>query len=152
MKLKVFLTKDYENLGKKGDIVEVNDGYVRNFLLPQGIVILVSGKMEEARIYSLKQKELKQKNETIKAFSLKDKLNGATVIISAEAGEGGKLFGSVTKVEIAEAIKQELQLSIDKKSIEIDTPIRSLGKHPVKVSFGKGADARLIVEVKPRVT
>lgn len=152
MKLKVFLTKDYENLGKKGDIVEVNDGYVRNFLLPQGIVILVSGKMEEARIYSLKQKELKQKNETIKAFSLKDKLNGATVIISAEAGEGGKLFGSVTKVEIAEAIKQELKLSIDKKSIEIDTPIRSLGKHPVKVSFGKGADARLIVEVKPRVT
>ncbi len=150
MKLKVFLIKDYENLGKKGDIVEVNDGYARNYLLPQGIVILVSGKMEEARTYSLKQKELKQKNETVKALSLKDKLDGATVIVLAEAGEGGKLFGSVTKVEIAEAIKQELKISIDKKSIEIDTPIRSLGKHPVKISFGKGAEAKLMVEVKSR--
>ncbi|MBT9175293.1 MAG: 50S ribosomal protein L9 [candidate division WS2 bacterium] len=152
MKLKVFLNKDFENLGKKGDIIEVNSGYARNFLLPQGIAVQVSGKMEEARVYALKQKELRQKNETVKAFSLKDKLDGATVVISAEAGEGGKLFGSVTKVEIAETIKQELKISIDKKSIEIDTPIRSLGKHPVKIFFGKGTEATLIVEVKPRAT
>ncbi|MFQ3573869.1 MAG: 50S ribosomal protein L9 [Thermodesulfovibrionales bacterium] len=144
--MQVILKEDVRNLGKAGEIVNVKDGYGRNFLLPRGLAI-------DATAKNIRQLE-HQKNVIIQrakklandAKSLADRISQVSVTIYAKAGEEDRLFGSVTSNDISEALKQQ-GLDIDKKKIIIEEPIKRLGEHSVKIKLHPEISATLKVFV-----
>ncbi len=134
--MKVILTKDVKAQGKKGDLINVSDGYARNYLLPKGLA-------KEATKQNLAELEGKndavayRKNqEELRAHGIADRLKEITVQLSAKAGAGGKLFGSVTAKDIAEALKAQFNIEVDKRKIELsDGGIKTLGVTNVKVNL-----------------
>lgn len=145
--MKVILQKDVPNLGDAGDIREVADGYARNYLLPRKLVIAAnesSRKVMEhqGRLIRLKKEKRKKLSETIAG-----KMTGLELTIAAQVGEEGKLFGSVTAIDIAKALKEK-GFEIDKRKIAIDTPIRQVGEYTVKIRLdeGQAPEIKIIVE------
>lgn len=145
--MQVILTQDVKGLGARGDTVKVADGYARNYLIPRGLAIeatkgnlkqLEAHQAEKARQLSRKEKE---------AEELVRQLEAVTVRIPARAGEGGRLFGSVTAGDVAEAL-QKLGIKADKRQIELETPIKQLGSYTaaVRVLPGKTTNLRIVVE------
>ena len=146
--MKVILLEDVKSLGKKGEIVDVNDGYARNCLIKKGLA-------EEATAVKINSLNIKKnaenfhKQEEIKALRLEaSKLRGKTVNVSIKCGENGKMFGSVTAKEIADAIN-ELGFNIDKKKVLLDAPIKALGSYTVEVKFLPDEIAKITVAVNP---
>ncbi len=146
--MKVILLTDVPKLGKQGDVVQVSDGYARNFLLPKNLVAEAS----EARLRELQQKnereEKRKEKEEEKAKWIKGKIEGQTVVVHAKCGEGGKLFGAVTSKEITDALKAQYKVEVDKKRVEIKEPIRHLGEYPVRIRLHQKAVAEVNVQVK----
>ncbi|MGE5422699.1 MAG: 50S ribosomal protein L9 [Ignavibacteriales bacterium] len=146
--MKVILLDDVKKLGSKGQVIEVSDGYGRNYLLPKGLGVEAS----ETRLKELKEKgqqaEKKKEKEDDKAFKLQARLDKQTVTVKAKCGEGGKLFGAVTSKEIADAINAQFKIDIDKKKIEIKDPIRHLGEYAVKVKIHPSVQADITVIVQ----
>lgn len=145
--MKVILLEDVKSLGKKGEIVNVSDGYARNF-------ILKTKKGVEANAANLNTLKLQKANdekvakENLEAArELGEKLSASPVEIRIKAGEGGKLFGAIATKEIAAAVKEQHGLDVDKKKIVLDEPIRELGTHIVKVKLHKDVAAELTVRV-----
>lgn len=133
--MKVILKQDVKSLGKKGAVVEVSDGYARNYLFPRGMATeATAGALKERQLYQ-KAQELKKEQELRQAKALADKLSGITVRINTKAGEGGKLFGSVTSKEIAEHLSTHHGLQVDKRKIDLKEPIKSLGTYSVSVKL-----------------
>jgi len=146
--MKVILLTDVPKLGKQGEVVQVSDGYARNFLLPKSLAVEAS----EARLRELKQKneqlEKRKEKEEQKAIWIKEKIEGQTVVVQAKCGEGGKLFGAVTSKEITDALKAQYKVDIDKKRVEIKEPIRHLGEYPVRIRLHSKAMAEVNVRVE----
>ncbi len=145
--MKVILSDDVEKLGHKGDVVSVADGYARNFLIPKGFAILASkGALKQAELMQRARAERaeKEKEEAAGRVAL---LAASPVYISARAGEEGRLFGSVTKADIARAILDQLEQDIDRHLIRLDDPIRSLGTHSVEIKLHEDVNALVTVEV-----
>ncbi len=145
--MKVILSDDVEKLGRKGDVVTVADGYARNFLVPKGLAMVASrGSLKQA---ALMQKARAEKDERDKraAAGKVASLAATPVYISARAGEEGRLFGSVTKSDVARAIEDQLEEKIDRHDIRLDEPIRSLGTHQVEVHLHAEVNALVTVEV-----
>jgi len=146
--MKVILTTDVPKLGKQGDVVNVSDGYARNYLIPKNMAIEAS----DARLHELEQKnrqlEKKRKKEEQIAQQIKEQIDGQTVVVKARCGESGKLFGAVTSKEIADAIKARYKVDIDKKRIEIKEPIKQLGEYPVRIRLHQKAIADVTVRVE----
>jgi large subunit ribosomal protein L9 len=145
--MKVILSNDVETLGKKGDVVSVADGYARNFLVPQGLAMPASkGALKQAE---LMQKARSEREERAKAEAATKvaHLAATPVYISARAGEGGRLFGSVTNSDVARAILDQLEEDIDRRHIRLEEPIRSLGTHQVEVRLHEEVNALVTVEV-----
>ena len=145
--MKVILAKDVEQLGHKGDIVTVADGYARNYLVPKGFAISASRG-------SLKQAELMQRARLEGDRRLKEEaaqkvasLAATPVYISARAGEEGRLFGSVTNSDVARAIEEQLGEAIDRRHVRLEDPIRSVGQHSVEVKLHAEVNALVTVEV-----
>lgn len=149
MKVKVVLLADIKGVGKKGDIVEVSRGYADNYLLPKKLARIAT----EDVIKTIKEleevKKRKLEKERQRALNLASKLKETRLVIKKKAGESGKLFGSITPKEIADALKSATGESIDKKSIVIDVPIKTLGEFKITVELGFGIKTDLILEVKP---
>lgn len=146
--MKVILQADVKKLGLKGDVVMVADGYARNFLFPQGLAVEASsGRLKELEQQSIRS-EIKKEKEHDRAKNVREKLNGQSVLLQAKCGEGGKLFGAVTNREIADAIKAQYKVEVDKKRIEIKEPIKHLGEYPMKIKLNPQlqADITVIVE------
>ncbi len=144
--MKVILKSDVPNLGNAGDIITVKDGYARNFLIPKGLAEkaeLGSVKALENLKKVLSQQMEKKKKEAIK---LRDRLLNISCTITRQAGEGDKIFGSVTTRDIEEALKVE-NIHIDRKNIMLDEPIRSLGIFEVPVKLHKDVEAKIKVWV-----
>lgn len=145
--MKVIIQQDFKKLGKRGDVVSVNDGYARNYLIPRGIVIEAT----ESNMKQLKEQKSAQdhrlERETAEAQKLAEKLTGAAVVIKAKAGEAGKLFGSVTAAEIGAKLSEKLGITIDKRQIELPEPIKSVGTHPVTVKLHPGVVSNCKVHV-----
>jgi large subunit ribosomal protein L9 len=144
--MKVILKEDIKNIGKTGQIVDVADGYARNYLVPKGLAI-------EANIKNIKSIEHEKRVLQEKAKRLKDsaldvasRISAMTLSIKAKAGEDGKLFGSVTTMDIAEALRRE-GIDIDKKKIVLEEPIKRLGSYSVTVKLYPEASAQLSIEV-----
>ena len=147
--MEVILLKDMENLGKVGDIVKVKDGYARNYLIPSGIA-LPATKSNVARVknelHSLKKKAERQ---LARYRELAEKLNTLRITIEHEAGEEGKLFGSVTTSQIEKALHKAGFEDIEKKQIILEKPIRETGTYEVKIHLFKDIDATVTVDVVP---
>ena len=133
--MKVILLADVNKIGKKGDIVNVKEGYARNFLIPRGLAA-------EATPGYLRQVEQEKKREAAKAErelqevrDLEARIKDQVVAVTARVGEGGKLFGSVTTQEIADALRKQFSVEIDKRKIELAEPIKSLGTFPIVVKI-----------------
>lgn len=131
----VILIKDVKGTGKVGDVVNVNDGYARNFLLPRGL----AEKGTEGNIRSLEKTKALQEEKFNKgkeeAQALADKIGELEVSIKSKGGEGGRLFGSITSNDIAEALKEQHKIVIDKKKIMLDSPIKQTGESQVNIKL-----------------
>ena len=145
--MQVVLLEDVKSLGKKGEIVKVNEGYARNFILPRKLGV-------EATPKNLNDLKLKKANEEKVAAKLLEearelgaKLEKASVTLSIKAGENGKAFGSVSSKEISKAVQEQLGLDIDKKKLVLADPIKTLGTHEVPVKLHRDVTAKLSVKV-----
>ena len=148
--MKIILQKPVEKLGVPGDVVQVSDGYARNFLVPRGLAIRAHrGAAEQAdsmrRAHERRQYAQKGEFEAV-ASQL---ISGGPITVKARAGEEGKLFGSVTAEQIAAAIFATAQVTVDKRDVHLDEPIRSVGTHEVKVHLFQDVEPVLTVEVTP---
>lgn len=145
--MKVILTEDVKSLGKKGDIVNVNDGYARNF-------ILKTNKGIEANAKNLNDLKLKEANDDKiaqehyeAAVELGKKIEAGKIEVSIKTGEGGKAFGSVSSKEIAQEVKAQMNLEIDKKKVQLKDAIKALGTYEVPVKLHPKVTAKLKVVV-----
>ena len=145
--MKVILQKDVKNVGRKGDIVEVAEGYGRNFLLPRGLAVEASsGNVRHVK--ELKQVEAaKNARELQQAQALGAKLDGKVVKIAAKVGGAGKLFGSITSQELADQVKRQLAVDIDRRKIDLKEPIKSLGSYSVTARIHPEVHVSFKVEV-----
>ena len=145
--MKVILAKDVDKLGSKGDVVSVADGYARNYLVPKGMAILASkGALRQAEQMRRAREEAARKAKEEAAGKVA-RLASTPVYISARAGEGGRLFGSVTNGDVARAVQDQLEEAIDKRNVLLEDPIRSLGTFPVEVRLHEEVNALVTVEV-----
>ena len=145
--MKVILADDVDKLGRKGDVVTVADGFARNYLVPKGLALFASkGALRQAEQMrrAREEKERKIKEE---AAARVGRLGASAVYISARAGEGGRLFGSVTKADVARAIEEQLGEKVDRHIVRLDEPIRELGTHQVEVHLHEEVNAMVTVEV-----
>ncbi|MDR2180368.1 MAG: 50S ribosomal protein L9 [Synergistaceae bacterium] len=148
--MQVILKKDVDKIGKAGQLLTVNDGYARNFLFPRDLA-------EEAtagKVADLKAREQSQKSKEAKAKQAsqenRERLQGKAVRVAASAGENGKLFGSVTTAQIAEALEDQYRIKIDKRNIKLPEPVKQAGNHAVSIRLYAGvqADMTLVVDVQ----
>ncbi|RUM31715.1 MAG: 50S ribosomal protein L9 [Aquifex sp.] len=146
--MKVVLVKDVEGLGFFGDIVNVKDGYAMNYLIPRGLALpATEGNIKHIQTI-LAQKERKLLREKKKAEETAKKLEGAVVEVKKPAGEGGKLFGSVTANDIVNALKEK-GIEIERKNVVFYHPIKEVGVFPVKIRLHKDVAVDIKVDVKP---
>ena len=145
--MRVILQKPVDKLGVPGDIVEVADGYARNYLMPRGMAVKAT-KGGEKHVNSLKRAHTVRVNQ-VKAESeqVASRLIAAPITVEAHAGEEGKLFGSVTAGDIAEAINTQAGIRIDRHDVHLDEPIRSVGSHEVTIHLYAEVDPVISVEV-----
>lgn len=145
--MKVVLTQDVKSQGKKGDMIDVSEGYARNFLFPKKLAVVADGKV----MNELKNKESAQKfkieTETKEAKALAEKLDGISLVISLTAGNDGKPYGSVTSKEIAESLESAHKITIDKRKIVLDKPIRAFGAYTLDVKLYTGVVGKIHVTV-----
>ena len=146
-KRKVILLEDVKSLGKKGDLVNVSDGYARNMLFPKKLGVEANAKnMNDLKLRKANEQKVAQENlEAAKAFA-KD-LEDKVVVVKIKVGEGGKTFGSITAKEIAAELKKQHNLDIDKKKIVVADPIKSVGSFTVTVKLHTQVSADLSVNV-----
>ncbi|WP_042169727.1 50S ribosomal protein L9 [Paenibacillus gorillae] len=144
--MKVIFLKDVKGQGKKGDIKDLSEGYVRNFLLPQGLAKLASdGNLKTLEVQNASEAKRKAQ-EKADAQELGKKLEELTIVIKAKAGEGGRLFGAITSKQIAEALADQQGIKVDKRKIELDEPIRTLGVTQVPLKLHADVKAKLNVQ------
>ncbi len=145
--MKVILKADVKGNGKKGEIINVSDGYARNFLFPKGLAVEANAQAMNEYNNAVSSKEYKEKLLIEAAQKNKSVLDKAEIVIKAKAGQGGRLFGSVTTKEIAAEIKNKLSLDIDKKKISLDSDIKAFGTYnvPIKLYTGIAANLKVIV-------
>lgn len=149
--MKVILQQDVKGHGKKGQMVEVSDGYGRNFLLPRKLAVEATAENVNTMKMQDKAKKAKEAEEKAQAQAIAEQLKGCQVKISAKAGQGGRLFGSVTSKEISESLKEQHKLDVNKTKIVLPDPIKSFGTFEVKCKLGHeitGTINVLVVEQK----
>lgn len=145
--MKVILLQDVKSLGKKGEIVNVNDGYARNFILPKKLGVEANNKnMNELKLQKKKEEKIAQENLDA-AKEMKAALEAGKVELSIKVGEGGRTFGSVSSKEIAAAVKEQMGIEADKKKIQLKETIKTLGTHLVPVKLHPQVTAELKVVV-----
>jgi large subunit ribosomal protein L9 len=145
--MKVLLRSDVSGVGKKGDIVEVAKGYARNFLLPTGSALVATGGIEAQAASMRKSRSLRDAQDKESAQEVAGVLQAATVTISARAGAEGRLFGSVTTTDVAEAVEAQTGAVLDRRKIHLAEPIKSVGTHVIPIRLHGEVEAELTVEV-----
>jgi large subunit ribosomal protein L9 len=148
--MKVILQKTVDRLGDPGDVADVADGYARNFLIPRGLAVKAEkGTMRHAeslkRAHEVRIDARKGEFETLAARIIQTPL-----VVMARAGEEGKLFGSVTAADIAEALSAQTAVPIDRRDVHLDEPIRSIGTHEVTVHLHPEVDPVITIDVQPK--
>ena len=147
--MNVILLEDVKSLGKKGDVVKVNDGYARNYIIPKKLGIEATAKnMNDLKLKrASEEKKAKELLATAQEFAVR--LETMSVSVKMRAGEGGKLFGSVSSKEIASAYKEQCGVEIDKKKIQLDEPLKAYGEYEITVRLHPQVTGKLQVKVEP---
>ena len=146
--MKIILQTDVKSLGKKGDVVDINDGYARNFILPKKLGLEANGrnmndlKLQKANADKLAKEQLEAAQEFARVMETKE------VIVTMKSGAGGRVFGSVSSKEIAQEAKKQCQMEIDKKKIQLPEPIKSFGVYEVSVKLHPRVTGKLKVKVQ----
>jgi large subunit ribosomal protein L9 len=146
--MKLILTQEVSGLGGPGDIVEVKDGYGRNYLVPRGVAIRWTRGGEKQVASIKKARDVREVRDIGHAKEIKGQLEALSVKLTARAGQGGRLFGSVTPSDIADAVKRSGGPDIDKRRIDISSPIKTVGSHQVAIRLHAELSATLSVEVQ----
>ena len=134
--MKVILKADVRGKGKKGQMIEVAEGYARNFLMPKGLAVLATADAVNTMRLQEKAKAKADAEAKAAAMEVAEKLKGLQVKVVSKGGEGGKLFGAVTGREISAALKEQHGVDIDSKKLVLDEPIKSFGSYQVKAKLG----------------
>ncbi|HLO12667.1 MAG TPA: 50S ribosomal protein L9 [Pseudoneobacillus sp.] len=146
--MKVIFLKDVKGKGKKGEVKNVADGYAQNFLLKQGLAVEANQAAVSTLAAQKKKEEKKAEEELEEAKRLKEEIEKLTVELTAKSGEGGRLFGSITTKQISEELQKKFNLKIDKRKMELNDAIRTLGVTKVPVKLHTEVTASLNVHVK----
>jgi large subunit ribosomal protein L9 len=146
--VRVVLRDDVENLGQKGDLVDVADGYARNYLFPRGLALKASAGSEKQADAMRRNREARERRERESAQALAAQFEGRTITIKARAGGEGRLFGSVTATDIAEAVQKQTGAEIDRRKLALDEPLKELGGIDVQVRLHHDVVATVHVEVE----
>ena len=144
--MQIILNQDVDTLGKAGEIITVKDGFARNYLIPQGIGTMATKKNIETTNKNIEIQERKDARTRTNLEALAERLNKLTLKFDLKAGEDDKLFGSVTNIMIAEAIAEK-GYTVDRKEIEMEEAIKSVGNHYVVVKLGNGFSGRIKIKV-----
>lgn len=140
---------DVKALGKRGDVVDVADGYARNFLLPRKL----AGEADKGALAQLeaqhKAAERREAQELADARALAARIESARLVVKAKAGENGKLFGAVTNADVASAVAAAVSVAVDKHKVGLAGQIKALGSYPVEIKLGKNVVAKASVEIVP---
>ena len=146
--MKVILKEDVRKLGKKNAVVEVSDGYARNFLFPRGLA--VEGTAQNVNILRDKTAAAERRDLrlTAEAEAVKAKIAGKVIKMSVGAGEGGRLFGSVTAAQVAEALEAQYGVKLDKKNVKIDGAVKALGAYPLTLKLYAGVECAMTLSVE----
>ena len=145
--MKVVLKQDVRNLGKKGELVETSDGYARNFLFPRNLAAEADNKAMNELKNAESSKQFKIDTQIKQATASKNKLEGQVFKMTPKAGSNGRLFGSVTSKEIAQEIKKQYAISVDKRKVTLDTDIKAFGTYNATVKLYNGIVANIKVQV-----
>ena len=148
--MKIILRADVDRLGNKGDLLDVADGYARNYLLPRGLALAATaGALAQAE--SMREaRSRRDAADRAAAEAVRDRLSSSVVRIPAQSGTDGRLFGSVTATDVADAIVAQMGVELDRKRLHLDEPIRALGVHDVTLRLHPDVEAHVSVEVVAR--
>ena len=144
--MKVVLRTDVSGVGKTGDIVEVSDGFGRNFLVPQGKAMMASDGAVGQAAAMRKARDLRDGRDRAASEELARQLVGTPITVVAKAGGGGQLYGSITTADVAQAVKDQLGLDLDRRTLSIEDSIRSVGEHEVQAK--PHADVQFVITVQ----
>ena len=144
--MKIVLRADVEHVGEKGEIVDVADGYARNFLVPRGLALRATDGIQKQADAMRRSRDARDRRDREAAQAIADQLT-PTIRIVARAGEGGRLFGSVTSIDIADAVQAQLGVAVDRRDITLAEPLKELGVSEVPVRLHREVIATLHVEV-----
>ncbi|MET0488690.1 MAG: 50S ribosomal protein L9 [Acidimicrobiales bacterium] len=147
--MELILRSDVSGLGQRGDIVEVADGYGRNYLMPKGLAIKVTAGAREQAVSMAKSRAVQDAAEREAAEGVATQLAGRTITIAMRAGDEGKLFGSVTAADVVDAVAVQASIEIDRHDLVLETAIKEVGTHEVVVRPHPEVQIPLIVEVTP---
>ena len=145
--MKVILKQDVQGSGKKGDLVNVSDGYAKNYLIKRGLAVAATPQAlaeMKARNDALQRKA---QVELDAAKALKEKIEGQTIKLTAKAGQGGKLFGSVTSREVSQALQEQYGVDVDKRKVALESEIKAFGTYTVEVKLHSGVTASVYAQV-----
>jgi large subunit ribosomal protein L9 len=145
--MRIVLRDDVDNLGKKGDLVDVADGYARNYLVPRGLALKASAGSQKQADAMRRNREARDRREREAAQALAAQFEGRTITIEARAGGEGRLFGSVTASDIAEAVQNQTGAEIDRRKLALDEPLKELGGVDVQVRLHPDVVATVHVDV-----
>lgn len=145
--MEVILLKDVRGIGKAGAVAKVSDGYARNMLLPRGLAKEATAANKKALEREKATMEAKRQEEIAEAKAQKEKLEAMTLTLKTKAGEGGRLFGAITSKDIAEELKKQTGMDIDKRKFVLDTPIKQVGETIVEVKLFTDVTAKCKVNV-----
>ena len=146
--MKVILTEDVKAQGKKGQLVDVSDGYARNFLLPKKLAIIADAKAENELKNREEAKKFRIEEERRAALAVAEKINGTEITISAPHGADGRLYGSVTAKDIAAELQKKIGMEIDKRKINLQENIRAYGNYSIEIRLTSEISAKFVVAVK----
>lgn len=145
--MKVILQQDVQGSGKKGELVNVSDGYAKNFLLKKGLAVMATPQALAEMEARQKAQQRKAQKELDEAAAAAKELEGKTIKLVAKAGAGGKLFGSVTAKEVADELKKQLGADIDKRKVTLEAEIKSYGTYTAELKLHQGIVAKVYVMV-----
>ena len=146
--MKVILLQDVKGQGKKGQLVDVSDGYARNFLLPRKLAQEATADNINTMKMNDKAQQEKRQREREQAVALAKELQEMTLVVTARGGGAGRLFGSVTNAEIADALAKQKNVQLDKRKVVLDEPIKNVGTYTVRCKLGYEITAELRVEIR----
>jgi large subunit ribosomal protein L9 len=147
--VKVILTQDVSTLGKSGELKDVSDGYARNFLIPRSLAVPAAGGAYRAWQHDIASREEKRKREREDAEIAAQRIGSTTLTMGVKVGEGGKLYGSITAKDIADALARR-GINVDRHKVDLDEPLKTLGTYKVAIRVYPGMTPEVTVAVEPK--